>query len=177
VDVIADRLMFRLQYRNFGTHQTLVTNHSVNAGSGLARKAGVRWYELRNSGSGWSIFQQGTYAPDNDHRWMGSAAMDGLGNIALGFSVSGSATFPSIRYVGRVPSDPPGTLPQGETDLIAGGGSQTDPARRWGDYSMLTVDPTDDCTFWYTQEYYASISERGWQSRIGSFQFPACGAP
>jgi hypothetical protein len=178
LDAIPDRLMYRLQYRYFGSFQTLVTNHTVNAATGLPPKAGIRWYVLLDSGSGsgWSIFQQGTYAPDADSRWMGSAAMDGLGNIALGFSVSSPSTFPSIRYVGRSPSDPLGTLPQGETTLIAGSGSQTGTAR-WGDYSMLAVDPTDDCTFWYTQEYYTTTSSAGWQTRIGSFKFPACGAP
>ncbi len=176
LDVLSDRLMFRLQYRNFGTHQTLVTNHTVNAGAGPIRKAGIRWYELRDSGSGWSLQQQGTYAPDGDHRWMGSTAMDSAGNIALGFSVSSSQTFPSIRLVGRLANDPLGALPQGETELIAGGGSQTG-VNRWGDYSMMAVDPTDDCTFWYTQEYYATSSQRHWQTRVGAFKFPSCGSP
>jgi hypothetical protein len=176
LDALTDRLMFRLQYRNFGTHQTLVTNHTVNAGISFFGRAGVRWYELRNSGGGWSIHQQGTYAPDNNHRWMGSIAMDSAGNIALGFSVSSTQTFPSIRLVGRLANDPLGALPQGETELIAGGGSQTG-LNRWGDYSMMAVDPTDDCTFWYTQEYYEISSARGWQTRIGAFKFPSCGSP
>jgi len=176
VDVIADRLMFRLQYRNFGTHQSLVANHTVNVGNRVFKKAAIRWYELRQSGSGWGILQQGTYAPDADHRWMGSAAMDSGGNMAIGYSVSSSATFPSVRYAGRLVADPPGELSQGETQLIAGGGSQTG-SSRWGDYSMMAVDPTDDCTFWYTQMYYATSSDLGWQTRIGSFKFPSCGAP
>jgi hypothetical protein len=176
VDVIADRLMFRLQYRNFGTHQSLVTNHTVNLGNPVFKRAAIRWYELRHSGSSWGLFQQGTYSPDSDHRWMGSTAMDKGGNIAIGFSVSSPATFPSIRYAGRLASDPPGELSQGEVELIAGGGSQMG-LRRWGDYSMMAVDPTDDCTFWYTQEYYATSSAAGWQTRIGSFKFPTCGAP
>jgi hypothetical protein len=177
VDTIADFLMFRLQYRFFGTHQALVANHTVNAGTRLAPKAGIRWYELRNPGSGWGIVQQGTYAPDGDARWMGSIAMDRDGNLAVGYSVSGATTFPSIRYAGRLATDAPGTLPQAETELLAGGGSQTHPARRWGDYSMLAVDPTDDCTFWYTQEYYAATSDLDWQTRIGSFKFAECTAP
>jgi hypothetical protein len=177
---IADRLMHRLAYRTFSTHQTLVVNHTVDAGND---RAGIRWYELRKSGSNnWSIFQQGTYAPnDGNHRWMGSIAMDKDGNIGLGYSVSSDTTFPSIRYVGRVPGDPAGTLPQGETTLIAGGGSQTASSQnggnRWGDYSMMSIDPTDDCTFWYTQEYYDSTGDLnglGWKTRIGSFRFPSC---
>lgn len=175
VDAIADRLMFRLQFRNHGTYGSLMANHTVNAGG---NRAGIRWYELRTTGGGWTIHQQGTYAPgDGDHRWMGSIAMDGDGNIALGYSVSGTGTFPSVRYVGRVPTDPLGTLPQMETILIPGTGVQTAGFNRWGDYSMMTVDPTDDCTFWYTQEYYANTSGQGWQTRIGSFRFPSCGPP
>ena len=174
VDAISDRLMFRLAYRNFGTHESLVANHTVDADG--SDHAGVRWYELRNSGGGWTIENQGTYAPDSDHRWMGSIAMDQDGNIALGYSVSSNTTFPSIRYTGRLADDPANQLNQGEAELIAGGGSQTDPAARWGDYSMMAVDPVDDCTFWYTQEYYETTSDRGWQTRIGSFKFSSCGS-
>jgi hypothetical protein len=170
LDAIGDRLMNRLQYRNFGDHETLVTNHTVDAdGSG---HAGVRWYELRRSGGAWAIYQQGTYAPDGDHRWMGSAAMDRGGNLAVGYSVASAATFPSVRYAGRLATDPLGTLAQSETTLVAGGGAQTG-SNRWGDYSMLAIDPVDDCTFWYTQEYYASTSASGWRSRIGAFRFPS----
>ena len=97
--------------------------------------------------------------------------MDAAGNLAIGFSVSGLATFPSVRYAARLATDPPGTLAQGEADLVAGGGSQTHSSGRWGDYSMLVVDPSDDCTFWYTQEYYASTSSIGWRTRIGTFTF------
>jgi len=171
VDAIPDRLMYLLQYRNFDTHESMVVNHTVDAGSD---HAGIRWYELRKGAGGWGIHQQGTYAPDDDHRWMGSIAMDGDGNIALGYSVSSNTTYPSIRYSGRLVGDPLGTLPQGETTLIAGGGSQLHSAARWGDYSTMSVDPTDDCTFWYTQEYYETTSSAGWQTRIGSFRFPSC---
>ncbi|RMF93197.1 MAG: hypothetical protein D6736_02100, partial [Nitrospinota bacterium] len=174
LDALSDRLMHRLQFRDFGDHWAMVTNHTVNTGND---HAGIRWYELRNSGSGWTIFQQGTYAPDEHHRWMGSIAMDKDGNIALGYSVSSSSLFPSIRYAGREPGDPPGTLPQGEVTIMSGGGSQTG-ADRWGDYSAMMIDPTDDCTFWYTQEYYAQtggLSGIGWRTRIASFRFPSCG--
>jgi hypothetical protein len=174
VDAVADRLMHRLQYRNFGSYATLVTNHTVDVGNS---QAGVRWYELRRSGGAWGIQQQGTYSgdtPDSENRWMGSAAMDKDGDIAIGYSVSSSTVYPSIRYAGRLAGDPPDTLPQGEATLIAGGGSQVSSLARWGDYSMLGVDPTDDCTFWYTQEYYPSTSSSGWHTRIGSFAFPTC---
>ena len=174
LDAIGDRLMYRLQYRSFDTHESLVVNHTVDAGSG---RAGVRWYELRDPGGTPSIYQAGTYAgdtPDTEHRWMGSIAMDHVGNIALGYSVSSETVYPSIRYVGRLESDPLNTLGQGESTLIAGTGSQTHSAARWGDYSMMGLDPTDDCTFWYTQEYIQTTSSAGWQTRIGSFKFPSC---
>jgi subtilase family serine protease len=172
VDAIADRLMYRLQYRNFGTHETLVVNHTVDADA--TDHAGIRWYEVRSPGSAPFIYQQGTYAPDVDHRWMGSAAMDGSGNIALGFSVAGAVTSPSIRYTARLASDPPNVMTLGEADLMVGSGSQTHSSGRWGDYSALLVDPVDDCTFWYTQQYYAVTSAIGWQTRIGSFALPGC---
>jgi len=179
LDPLSDRLMYRLQYRNFGTHQAMVVNHTVDV-SGSDR-AGIRWYELRdnNDGKGWGIYQQGTYAPaDGNHRWMGSMALDKDGNIALGYSVSGTNVYPSIRYTGRAPGDPPGTLTLAETSIIEGTGAQTHSSGRWGDYSAMAVDPVDDCTFWYTTEYYSATSSAGWKTRIASFKFASCaGAP
>ncbi len=173
LDAIGDRLMYRLAYRNLGSHESLVVNHSVRADG--ADRAGVRWYEVRDPGGVATIHQQGTYAPaDGDYRWMGSIALDHNGNIALGYSVASTNTYPSIRYAGRLAGDPLGTLPQGETMLIAGSGSQTHSAARWGDYSMMGIDPVDDCTFWYTQEYIQITSPADWQTRIGSFRFPSC---
>jgi hypothetical protein len=168
LDTLAQDTMYRLAYRNFGTNESLVTNHSVDAGG----RAGVRWYEIRSPNTSPTIFQQGTYSPDTDHRWMGSIAMDHSGDMAMGFSVSSSGTFPSIRYAGRLVGDPLGTMGQGEATLIAGSGSQTVGAR-WGDYSMMSVDPVDDCTFWYTTEYIQTTGG-GWRTRIGSFKFPSC---
>lgn len=168
LDDLADRLMFRLQYRNFGTHQSMVTNHTVNAGSG---RAGVRWYELRNTGSGWSIYQQGTYAPaDGNGRWMGSIAMNDNGDIGLGYSVSSSSTYPSIRFAGQTAGAPNGlgVLDIAETSILEGSASQTG-VSRWGDYSMLSVDPTDGTTFWYTNEY--STGGWNWETQIASFSF------
>ena len=174
VDTLAGRLMYRVQYRNFGSHESLVASHTVDENG--SDHAGVRWYELRNTGSGWGVVNQGTYAPDADNRWMSSAAMDAQGNIAVGYSVSSASTFPSIRYAGRLAGDPANTLPQAEAVLIAGGGSQSHSSGRWGDYSNMSVDPVDDCTFWYTQEYYSANSSANWQTRIGSFKFPSCTA-
>jgi hypothetical protein len=173
LDALSDRLMHRLQYRNFGSNESLVANHTVDVGG---NHAGVRYYQLKRNLPGGSFFvnEQASFAPDANHRWMGSAAMDRAGNLAVGYSVSSTNTFPSIRYAGRLATDPPGGLFQGEATLQAGGGSQTDPSSRWGDYSMLAVDPADDCTFWYTTEYYSASSAQDWQTRIGAFKFAAC---
>lgn len=164
LDILPHFTMYSLQTRDFGTHMSIVTNHTVDVGT---NHAGIRWYELRNSGAGWSIYQQGTYAPDNDHRWMGSIAMDGAGNIALGYSVSSSTTFPAIRFTGHTAGAPLGVMDVAEESIFEGTGSQTNPDR-WGDYSMMTVDPTDDATFWYTNEYYAASSSFNWKTRIAS---------
>lgn len=172
LDPISDRLMFRLQYRDFGDYQVLLSNHSVDVDA--TNHAGIHWFELRDSGSGWDMFQEGVYAPDSEHRWMGSIAMDGAGNVALGYSVSSGTVYPSIRYAGRLAGDPVGTLPQAETSVIAGSGVQTHFSGRWGDYSSMSVDPTDDCTFWYTQEYIETSGSTPWQTRIASFAFPEC---
>lgn len=164
--------MWRLQFRDFGTHQTLVTNHTINNGNGVAA---VRWYELRRpSGGGpWTIFQQGTHSPDGTSRWMASAAMNKAGTLALGYTVSSSSTFPSIRFADRLASDPPGTM-GAEVNLMAGGGVQTFFIPRWGNYTTMDVDPKDDCTFWYAGEYMPSTSAAGWHTRISSIRDPAC---
>ncbi len=169
LDVLGDRLMYRLQYRNFGDHQSMVTNHTVDAnGSG---RAGIRWYELRNSGSGWSIYQQGTYSPDATNRWMGSVAMNANGDIALGYSASDATIYPSIRYTGRLASDPLGQMTFSEQTIKNGTGYQSGSAARWGDYSMMSIDPTDDQTFWYTTEYIQTSGTVNWRTRIASFLF------
>lgn len=172
LDAISDRLLYRLQYRNFGSYQTLVTNHTVDVNG--ADRAGIRWYELRKTTGSWSIFQQGTYSPDSTHRWMGSIAMDSLGNIALGYSASSSTIYPAIRYTGRVPSDAAGTMPQGEGTIINGTGYQSSTSSRWGDYSMMGVDPSNGCSFWYTTEYVQTSGTSPWRTRIASFKLPGC---
>ena len=172
MDGIGDRLMFRLAYRNFGDHESLVGNFSVSVG-GIA---GIRWFELRGVTAGpVTTFQQSTYSPDTFNRWMGSIAMNGQSDMALGFSASDATIHPQIRYTGRLGTDPINTLPQGEGHLFDGAGSQTDTSNRWGDYSDMTVDPVDDCTFWYTQEYYDTVSSFNWRTRIGSFRVGTCG--
>ena len=172
LDAIADRLMYRLQYRNFGTYQTLVTNHTVDVND-VAGHAGIRWYELRQVDGIWGVHQQGTYAPDASNRWMGSAAMDGSGNIAIGYSVSDAVSvYPGMRYAGRLASDPLGTLPQGENTIISGTGYQSHSAARWGDYSSISVSPVDDCQFWFTSEYNRVSSSAEWYTYIAAFTYP-----
>ena len=173
LDSLADRLMYRLAYRNFADgHQALVVNHSVMAGTGV----GVRWYELRlDAGNNLSLFQAGTYAPDASFRWMGSAAMDQSGNMALGFSTSSSTLKPSSRYTGRLAGDAAGTITQGEGTVITGAGAQGSTLSRWGDYASMSIDPADDCTFWFATEYIPTNGTFNWRTRIASFKFPECG--
>ena len=163
-----DRVMFRFAYRNFGNHESLVTNHSIVVGG----RAAVAWYEIRSPGDNPYVYQAGGYAPDSNSRWMGSIAMDKAGDIAVGYSVSGHSTYPSIRYTGREVTDPTGTL-EGETTIMSGTGSEPS-VDNWGDYSALTVDPTDDCTFWYTNEYLTVNGSQNWHTRIASFKFSTC---
>lgn len=170
LDSLGDRLMYRLAYRHFSDgHEALVVNHSVTTGSSV----GVRWYEIRSPNTGPFVYQQSTFAPDSNFRWMGSIGMDSAGNIALGYSVSSGSMHPAIRYTGRVPTDPLGTL-EAETSIIEGTGSQTKNLGRWGDYSGMSIDPVDDCTFWYTTEYLKTDGTFNWNTRIASFKFSSC---
>lgn len=169
VDGLADRVMFRLAYRNFGDHESLVVNHTVLGGA----LGGVRWYEIRNPGTAPAVFQQGTVVdPDTDF-WLGSIAMDQAGDIALGYSAMSHTQFSSIFVAGRTPADPPGKM-FGPLVLASGSGVQVNSFKRWGDYSSMTVDPKDDCTFWYTQEYYSGTGSFNWATRVGAFRFDRC---
>lgn len=176
LDSLADRLMYRLSYRNFGTREALLVNHSVASGGG----SGIRWYELTNA-TGQTIAsatpvvrQQGTYAPTADYRWMGSAAMDKTGGIAVGYNISNGSTIkPSLRYAFRGPNDPLGALGT-ETNILAGPGVQTGTLSRWGDYSMMSVDPVDGCTMVFTTEYIPSNGSFNWSTYIHSFKLSTC---
>ncbi|HYM78292.1 MAG TPA: hypothetical protein VE377_20130 [Candidatus Dormibacteraeota bacterium] len=170
LDSLADRLMYRLAYRNFGSHESLVVNHSVVAGSG----GGIRWYEIQNPSGTPVVAQQSTFAPDSNYRWMGSVAMDQAGDLAVGYSVSSSSLSPSVRFAGRVPTDPASTL-ESEINIVTGSGSQTGSLSRWGDYSAMQIDPVDDCTFWFTEEYMATTGSFNWNTEIANFKFPGCG--
>jgi hypothetical protein len=167
LDSLGDRLMYRLAWRKFPDgHESLVATHSISTG--------IRWYEIQNPNGSPTVFQQGTFAPTTATRWMGSIAMDQSGNIALGYSVSSGTVRPSVFFTGRVPTDPLGTM-ESEAAIVNGTGSQTGGLTRWGDYSAMTVDPVDDCTFWYTQEYMKTTGSFNWNTRIASFKFPSCG--
>lgn len=167
-------LMYRLAYRELDHHKSLVLNYTVDVGN-LAPKphVGVRWFELQKTAGPWSIHQHGDYAPDANDRWIGSIAQDRKGNIALGYNVSGSTPYPSIAFAGRLAHYPLGTLSK-ETTIKAGSGSQTGYIF-WGDYSQLTIDPIDDCTFWYVNTYQPSTSaNQGWATHITAFRSDTC---
>lgn len=163
LDALSQMLMFRLAYRNFNTYESMVVNHTVNTSG----KAGIRWYELRKEGTNpWYIYQYGTYSPDASSRWIGSIAQNSKGDIALGFSVSSSTIYPSIRYTGRRAADIPGMMTFDEVELGTGTSSQNG-ISRWGDYACMSVDPADDSTFWFTTEYMKGA----WKTKIMSFDF------
>ncbi len=168
LDSLGDRLMYRLAYRNFGRAAVLVVNHSVMIS---ATQLGVRWYEIAIVNGSPILVQAGTVAPDTTSRWMGSIAMDKVGDLLLGYSASSSSMHPAIRFTGRVLSDPANTM-EAEATLFQGTGSQTG-VSRWGDYSAMTVDPVDDCTMWYTNEYLR-INSGNWRTRIFTLRFPNC---
>jgi hypothetical protein len=172
LDAVSDRLLYRAGYRTVGGTTHVVLNHTVNVGTGT--HAAIRWYDVVNPSSTPTVAQSGTYSPTAENRWLGSAAMDSAGDLAVGYSVSSGSMYPSLRYAGRAPGDAVGTLGS-ETTLKAGAGSQTSTYNRWGDYSSLVVDPVDGCTFWYTNEYFTSTSDSSWSTWIGSFAFPGCG--
>ncbi len=180
LDAISDRLMYRLAYRNLGSQQALVVDQTVGVNNANP-PAAMRWYQLTapaNSNT-WSLAQSGTFAPGvtpsgGPSRWMGSIAMDHQGDIALGYSLSSTTIAPSIAYTGQVAGGTPGQMSEPETILQAGGGEQTAYGYRWGDYTSMASDPVDSCTFWYTNEYYASTSQVDWSTHIGAFQFSSC---
>jgi hypothetical protein len=178
LDTLTYRLMMQNQYRNLSGQESLWLAHTVGNGSGVAS---VRWYQVNVTGGTVVTthpVQQGTFNPNATHRFMPSLAVDGKGDMAIGYSASSSTFYPSIRYAGRLVGDAPNTLGQGETTLWAGGGAQTNDCggakcTRWGDYSAMSIDPVDDCTFWYTNEFYA-VNGGNWQTRIGAFRYPSC---
>lgn len=169
LDPLREVIMNRLQYMNHGDYETLLANFVTDVDG--TDHGGVRWVEMRRSGGGdFTMFQEGTYAPDGDSRWMGAISMDQSGNIALGYNISSSSTFPSLRYTGRLAGDPPNAMTQPES--IAHAGTASNASNRYGDYAAMNLDPSDDCTFWFTGEDNTSSS---WRTQIASFRFDACG--
>jgi hypothetical protein len=176
--------MYRLSYRNFGTYESLLVTHTVQVTQSGASgtQTGLRWYEIRNpNGTGRNnppvIYQQSTFSPDSTtYRWMGSIAQDRLGNMLLGYSASSSTLFPSIRYTGRLSTDPLNQM-ESEAEILRGTGSQvlgTGATRdRWGDYTSVAVDPVDDCTLWFVSEFVPATG-LAWETHLASFQFPTC---
>jgi hypothetical protein len=181
LDNIKSHFMYRLAYRNNGTQaspqESLVVNVPVRGATTNTTHDAIRWYEFRNAGNSTAtptIFQQSTYDPDTNFRWLGSTAMDKDGNIALGFSRSSATTFPSIYMTGRLATDTINTL-SAEVLMTAGLGSQDSTGgNRWGDYSSLTLDPVDQCTFYYTNEYLKTTGAFNWSTRVASYRFPSC---
>ncbi|MEO9227124.1 MAG: hypothetical protein ABI328_12175 [Gemmatimonadaceae bacterium] len=170
LDAQGDKLMSRVVYRRIGNQQSIVASHSVNTSEG---GGGVRWYEFRLDQKGEiSLYQQGTFAPDSNFRWLGSAAMDGKGNIGIGYSFGGATNFAGQRFTGRTPKDPKGVMSLREAVLVAGEASQTN-TLRWEDYTATAVDPTDDCTIWYVGDYLKKDAV-SYSTRIGAFRMPGC---
>jgi hypothetical protein len=196
VDAFSNRPMMQLRFRNFGTHLAMLVSQTINVAGSMPFPvpdldvAGIRWYELRKTGSGtWSIFQQGTYAPQPAgltnrfqllHRWMSSAAIDKFGNIAMGYNIANddftNPVFPGIRYAGRTATDPPGTL-GAELTITNGTHSQLGTGARWGSYATMSIDPVDDCTFWFTTHLAGADGIGARPTRIASFKFSNCVAP
>jgi hypothetical protein len=166
---LADRMMYRLAYRKFADHESLVVNHTVKSGAGAA----IRWYEIRDPAKTPTVYQQGTYAPDSLYRWMGSIAMDKNGDILMGYSASSAKRYPSVRVAGRLATDPLNRM-SAEKTAVVGKGSQKVDLDRWGDYSSVSVDPADDCTFWFTTEYLDQSGTFNWNTSVFSARFPSC---
>ena len=179
VESLGDRLLFRLGYRNFGDHESMVVAHSVTPGKGSTAVSAMRWYELRATppGKNFALYQSGTYQNKSTSLWMGSAAMDKQGNIALGMSASSATVKPSVWYTGRLAGDPLGKM---EAPIVAVKGTSVEigDSQRWGDYSSMSIDPVDDCTFWYSQMYYnkkyGGASSVDWDTRMVVFKFDSC---
>jgi hypothetical protein len=183
LDTLGTRLMYRLAFRNRGGVESMMVTHSVDPDGAGAQGAALRWYEIRNplgnpldpdTNKRPALVQNGTYNPGaSGNRWMGSIAMDQDGNMMMGYSIvnAGAGVYPSIAVVGREAGDPASTL-QAEATAFAGTGSQTGTLTRWGDYSTIQVDPSDDRTFWYIGQYLAASGTFNWRSRIVSYKFP-----
>jgi hypothetical protein len=176
---LSSYMMFRLAYRNFGDHESMVVANTVKPGPRSKATAATRWYELRSTSPGnpFSVFQAGTFQDDDASLFMASIAMDKAGDIAMGLSAVSPALKPSVWYTGREPDDPAGNLSK-PFIAVTGTAVQVKGHNRWGDYSSMSLDPDDDCTFWYTQEYYnhtvGGPASSDWSTHVVSFKFDRC---
>lgn len=174
LDTLSDRLMYRLAYRQFSDHASMVVNHTIE-GPMPKQSPSVRWYELRfpTGSTTPSVYQQGTNAPDSKNRFMGSIAMDKFGNIAVGYTVSSTAVHPSPEFQWRLVTDPLNAMHMLQP-LFTGTGSQINGVTRWGSYSSMAIDPVDDCTFWYTSEYLLETGSFNWSTHVIHFNLGNC---
>ncbi|HEU0209644.1 MAG TPA: dockerin type I domain-containing protein [Candidatus Udaeobacter sp.] len=179
LDTLGDKIMYPVVYHKRNGIESLWADHTINNNQNGTGPTAIRWYQFNVTGGviPATPAQQQTWnnAGDGFWRWMPSIAVDAQGNMAIAYSTSSSTTEPSIRYAGRLATDPANSLAQGEATMTAGGGHQTSSSGRWGDYSALGIDPADGMTFWHTNEYYSATGVGAWNTRIGNFRFP--GAP
>jgi len=176
IDALQGAMMYMTQYRRFDTHNSVVMNFVVDVEPTAAKHAGIRWYELRQQtdGGSWSVYQEGTYAPDNSDRFSGSIGIDVRGNIAMGYTVvndnPANPVFPSIRYTGRFVNDQLGLMTIQEESIVEGESPQPRPEGRYGDYAHLSIDPVDDLTFWHNAEYFVGVDR---VNKVGVFRIAA----
>jgi uncharacterized repeat protein (TIGR01451 family) len=178
LDTLGDKLMYPLVYQNLGGTESIWSSHTVNNNQGGTGPTGIRWYQFNMTGNTVPATpaQQQTFTNGGDGLWraMPSINVDNAGNVAIGYTASSATLDPSIRYAGRLATDPPNTMAQGEAIMTPGTGHQTSTSHRWGDYSSMFVDPSDTCTFYHTNEYYSATSAAAWNTRVGSFKFGSC---
>jgi len=176
LDSMGDRPMYRLAYRNFGPYEVLLATHAVqvpgseNEGKGVT---GFRWYEIRKSGQDVKVSQSGTYRPDENSRWMTSMAMDKEGSLAVCYSISSASVFPGARCSGRSIRDDAGQ-PGLDKEIVLTSGTGSQPGTSWGDYTTMTVDPEDECTFWFVSQYLAKADVDAWHTYISFAKFKGC---
>ncbi len=176
LDSLTGQLMFRVAYKKIAATESILVSHTVNVLVYPSNQGAFRWYEIRTPGTTPTVYQQGTYAPTTANRWVSSLAMDEGGNIAVGYSISDGTMYPSINVTGRLSTDTLNAL-GGEVSMFAGLGAQNGGLTRWGDYTQMSVDPRDGCTFWYINQYQPATGSYNWMTRVASYRYPTCTPP